>query len=119
MVKIIITCCISSQKRHWQQGYAKALREHPYMGKYIPRDTLHRSIHAKIHDIPCPNGRECKEAFETILKLERDGKINVENDTCEQRLGLLIRLWEHKCPATVAILKWQRDLIAKYYGGVK
>ncbi|MBQ2644262.1 hypothetical protein IJG14_01650 [bacterium] len=86
------------------------------MGKYIPRDTLHREIHSKIHDIPCPNGRECKEAFETLLKLERLGAIDIVNDTCEQRLDFLIKLWKDKCPATVAILQWQKDVISKYYG---
>lgn len=107
------------QKRHWQNGYAKALREHPYMGKQIPRDTLHREIHSKIHDVPCPNGKECRQAFEEILRREREGLIDVELDTCEQRIDLLIELWAEKCPATVAILKWQRDVIAKYYDGVE
>lgn len=107
------------QKRHWQQGYAKALREHPYMGKHIPRGTLHREIHSKIHDVPCPNGKECKLAFEEVLRREREGLIDVENDTCEQRLDLLIGLWAEKCPATTAILQWQREVIAKYYGGAE
>lgn len=85
------------------------------MGKYIPRDTLHRAIHSKLHDIPCPNGKECKMAFEEILRLERTGEIDIVNDTCEQRLNLLIKLWEDKCPATTAILKWQRDIISNFY----
>lgn len=87
------------------------------MGKYIPRDTLHRALHSKIHDVPVPNGKDCREAFEKIISLERAGLIDVENDTCERRLDLLIELWAEKCPATVAILSWQRDLIAKYYKG--
>lgn len=103
------------QRRHWQQGYAKALREHPYMGKYIPRDTLHREIHSKIHDIPTPNGSECKLAFEELIKREREGTIDVERDSCARRLNFLIELWREKCPATVAILEWQRDVIAKFY----
>lgn len=107
------------QKRHWKNGYAKALREHPYMGKQIHRNTIHREIHSKIHDVPCPNSKECRQAFEEITRRERDGLIDVELDTCEQRIDLLIELWAEKCPATVAILKWQRDVIAKYYGGVE
>lgn len=105
------------QRRHWSQGYARALRNHPYMGKMIPRDSLHSLIHSKIHDIPCPNGRECRMAYEEVVRREREGLIDVLHDSCEQRLDLLIEIWEDKCPATVAVLKWQRDLIAKNYEG--
>lgn len=105
------------QRRHWQQGYAKLLRQHPYMGKYIPQATLHREIHAKIHDIPTPNGAECRMAYNEICRLEKLGEIDIVNDSVEKRLDLLISLWDDKCPATVAILKWQRDIVAKFYAG--
>ena len=85
------------------------------MGCYIPRDTLHRTIHSKEHDIPVPNGRECRLAFDEILKREKEGTIDVEHDSCEKRLDLLIGLWRDKCPATVAMLEWQKEIIAKYY----
>lgn len=85
------------------------------MGRHIPRDSLHRALHAKIHDIPCPEGRDCRRAFEELLRLEALGCINVENDTCEQRLDFLISMWRESCPATTAILEWQRDVIHKFY----
>ena len=104
------------QGRHWKTGYAKLLREHPYMGKYIPMATLHRLIHSKIHDIPTPNGKECRLAYERICQLEAKGKIDIINDSIEKRLTLLIDLWKDACPATVEILKWQRDVVTKFYG---
>ena len=104
------------QGRHWKTGYAKLLREHPYMGKYIPMATLHRLIHSKIHDIPTPNGKECRLAYELICQLEAKGKIDIINDSIEKRLTLLIDLWKDACPATVEILKWQRDIVTKFYG---
>lgn len=103
------------QRRHWNQGYAKALREHTYMGRMIPRDTLHREIHSKIHDIPCPNGKECRMAFEELCRRERLGLIDLENDTVEQRIDFLIEMWKDLCPATVAILEWQKQVVSKYY----
>lgn len=103
------------QKRHWQQGYAKALREHPYMGAYIPQRTLHRELHSKVHDVPVPNGRECRLAFEELMRLERAGLIDPVNDTPMEKLDFLIFLWREFCPATVAILEWQRDIIAKFF----
>lgn len=105
------------QRRHWQQGYAKALREHWYMGKYIPRDTLHRTIHSKIHDVPTPHGRECKKAFEELCRRERDGSIN-KNDSIEKRINFLIEMWqEDNCEATIAILNWQKQIVQKFYKG--
>lgn len=105
------------QGRHWKQGYAKLLREHPYMGKKIPQATLHREIHAKIHDIPTPNGAECKAAYLKLIELEEQGLIDIVNDPIEKRLDFLIDLWADKCPSTVAILAWQREIVAKFYGG--
>ena len=104
------------QKRHWKQGYAKALREHPYMGKLIPRDTLHREIHSKIHDIPTPNGRECRMAYLELCRREREGTINIQQDTIEQRIDFLIEIWsDYNCEATVAMLKWQKQVVSKFY----
>lgn len=103
------------QRRHWKQGYAKALREHWYMGKYIPRDTLHRTIHSKIHDIPTPNGKECRKAFEELCRMEQQGLISQE-DTIEKRIDFLIDIWkDDNCEATIAMLKWQKQVIQKFY----
>lgn len=102
------------QERYWQTGFARRLREHPYMKKRIPQGTLHSLIHSKIHDIPVPNGKECKRAFFYIDGLYQKKLIDPRRDPLTIRLDLLIELWQDTCPATVAILKWQRDLIAKY-----
>lgn len=103
------------QQKHWNSGFAKALRQHPYMGKMIPQRTLHSEIHSKIHDIPTPNGAECKAAYLELLRREQLGLINVENDSLEVRISFLIEVWEDICPATVAMLKWQREVVSKFY----
>lgn len=102
------------QKRHWQTGYAKLLREHEYMGAMIPKATLHREIHSKIHDIPVPNGKECKEAYVLMLSKLEDGTLNMD-DKLEARLDFLINIWQEKCPATCAVLQWQSEVISKFY----
>lgn len=103
------------QKIHYSEGYAKLLRNHPYMGIYIPRLALHESLHAKIHDVPTPNGEDCRRAYETLLLREATDVIDVKNDSATKRLDFLIEMWEDSCPATVAVLKWQRDVIEKFY----
>lgn len=104
------------QRRHWQQGYAKALREHPYMGKYIPQATLHRTIHSKIHDIPTPNGKECRKAYLELCRREREGLIDIKYDTLEQRIDFLLEVWSNdNCEATLAMLRWQKQVVQKFY----
>ena len=103
------------QGRHWKQGYAKLLRESPYFKVLIPRDTLHRAIHGKAHDIPTPNGTECKLAYQLMVEGIASGRLDPEHDTAEKRLEFLISVWQDKCPATVAMLSWQRDIIHKFF----
>lgn len=102
------------QKKHWQGGYAHQLREHYYAGAYIPQATLHRAIHAKIHDVPRPNGDVCKRTLAKLRKLEETGAIS-RKDPPEKKLSFFIEEWAEDCPATVAILRWMRDIIIKYY----
>ncbi|MBR2659359.1 hypothetical protein IKG16_01565 [Candidatus Saccharibacteria bacterium] len=102
------------QGRHWHRGYARLLRVHPYLKVCIPQRSLHGRIHRKIHDIPCPNEEELKEAYTEMLCRLRCGELDVLRDTMQQRLDFLIEIWNDKCPATVAMLKWQRDLAWKY-----
>ena len=104
------------QGRHWKQGHAKLLREHPYFKVEIPKNTLHRELHSKLHDLPTPNGTECKFAYQLVLEGIASGRLDPEHDTAEKRLEFLISVWQDKCPATVAMLGWQRDIIAKFYG---
>lgn len=85
------------------------------MGKYIPRDTLHRSIHASVIDVPVPDGRYCRRAFEELTRLEAEGLIDIEADTCEARLDFLINLWKNSCPETVSALKKERAIIHGFY----
>lgn len=105
------------QGLHWQQGYAKLLREHPYMGKMVPAATLHAMIHSKIHDVPRPNRDDLKRAYKELLRRQAAGEIDIEHDTLEQRIGFLIEMWRDTCPATTAILVWQRSIVAKFYQG--
>lgn len=107
---------ICYQARHWKTSYAKLLREHWYMKVEIPQMTLHRLIHSKIHDIPCPEGKDCKRAYLELIRREEEGLLS-EYDRVEDRIDFLIEMWKETCPATTAILQWQRDVVAKFFGG--
>ena len=103
------------QGSHWKQGYAKLLRESSYFKVLIPGDTLHRAIHSKLHDLPTPHGTECRKAYQLMMVGIAAGTLDPEHDTAEKRLDFLIEVWEDDCPATVAMLRWQRDIIHKFF----
>ena len=106
------------QRKHWEQGWAKILREHPYTGGYIPQATLHRELHSKIHDVPVPNGKECREAVEALNRWLANGMISL-NDPLDAKLDTLIEIFDKRCPATVEIFKWQKEVVQKFYGRYK
>lgn len=103
------------QKRYWEKNYAKMLRMHPYAGKYIPQLTLHREIHAKVRSIPVPEGSECRRAYLELLRLEREGLIDVESDSVEQRIDFFVNIWSNSSPSTVHALLEQKDIVSKFY----
>lgn len=104
------------QRKHWQQGYARALRNHWYCGAYIPQMTLHRAIHSKLHDIPVPNGKECRKAFEELMRRDQQGLLST-TDSPMTRLSFLIEMFRDSCPATTAMLEWQYEIVKKFYDG--
>lgn len=113
---------VGFQGRHWNQGYAKLIRNHPYAGAKIPMRTLHREIHSKIHDVPRPKGDICKRTYQKLVSMCKSGQLSPKYDSPEQKLQFFIDEWEECCPATAEILRWEKQIIHKYYakrGGAK
>lgn len=49
--------------------------------------------------------------------MEQQGLISQE-DTIEKRIDFLIDVWkDDNCEATIAMLKWQKQVIQKFYEG--
>lgn len=105
------------QRRHWAKPWTKRLREHPYMGKRIPMYTLHQGIHAKVHDIPVPHEDVCEATVRELERLRVAKAIDCQRDSLEARLGFLIGFWGEMegMDATVAMLRWQRQIVRKFY----
>lgn len=100
------------EKRMYSQGYARSLREHPWLRIYIPRDTLHRWIHHNMRCIPVPDGKDARKCFELLMRMERVGELDY-NANIFVRLNFLI---EHLVSEdTVNALKKQRQVISEFY----
>lgn len=92
------------QGKHYTQGYAKLLREHPYCGDYISQNGLHRIIHSRVHDVPTPPGKVCKAIYFKLNEALQNGVITQE-DSLEDRLKILIAITEWA--PTRAMLEYQ------------
>ena len=101
------------QKKHWKQGWASVLREHPYCRVYIPQNTLHREIHSKVHDIPTPCGKACRVAVEAINSWLESGLISLD-DPLERRIEVISWCFRAKYKATTAMLDYQREVVIEF-----
>lgn len=98
--------------------WAKRLREHPYCGAKIPMMTLHRLLHQKIHDVPCPSEEVCETVWRELESLRLSNAIDPKKDSPIRKLSIIIYLLTQcndQLDATIAVLKWQRQVIRKFY----
>lgn len=101
------------QRRHWSNGYAKALRNHWFFIVEIPAGTLHRTIHEKMNEIPVPNPAAAKEAYEQVMLLERAHALRQDADV-ETRLRLLIALFDCSSQHTADAFKKQLRIVHEF-----
>lgn len=76
--------------------------------------TLHRELHSLIHDCPTPRGEDCRRVYQELCRQEQVGLIRLD-DPPWVKLEWLIEQLEDTCPATTAILRWQKEKITKFY----
>ena len=104
------------QKRMYNSGWAKRLREHPYCGDYIPQMTLHKQIHDEIPFIPTPEDKYCKRAYEAINSWLEAKYISMD-DSPEEKLATLIKCFKVNCPKTSEALEKQKEIVTDFYKG--
>ena len=102
------------QRRLWNKGWARALRNHPYCQAMIPRDTLHRRIHHSVNNIPVPEGKDARNVYELLVWLESHGQLDYEDNILE-KLDFLIQ--HLTTEATIKALEQQRQVIIDFYEG--
>lgn len=102
------------QRKEWQSGLKSKLRMHWYCRVYIPKDTLHKEIHALVRKVPVPSYYNLRSAIEQLKLLEKYGAIR-ESDNLERRLGVLVALFECADDATADALKMQLQIVKRFY----
>lgn len=99
--------------KHWNYGYLEKLRKYWYCKALVPRVTLHRYIHRNLQEIPVPREESAKSVLEQLKLLEFYGAIHQE-DSVEQRLKILIALFEYLEPLTAKALERQLILVREF-----
>lgn len=99
------------QRKFWNRGWARALRNFWYSKIDIP-DDLHRYIHESLPTIPVPNGAIAKRAFYQLQLLAHFGVIT-ENDGIVRRISFLMVLLENDRP-TFEALSRQLEAVTNY-----
>ena len=102
------------QKRHYR-GILSELRNYEYCVVLIPKDSLHRLIHEYLGDIPAPKPVNAREALWQLKVLYRYGGIH-DDDSIEERLKVLISLFECVEQPTADALKKQLSIVQSYKG---
>lgn len=101
------------QRRYWNNGYTKELRNYWYCVVDMPKDTLHPRIHESISHIPVPSGVSAREVLQSLRTLESYGIIS-ENDCIVKRLAILIALFKFIEQPTVDALWKQLEVVRDY-----
>ena len=102
-------------RRRWDTGAAKVLREHYYAKALIPKDTLHKAIHAELAYVPVPRKVSIMFALKQLQMLEDYHAISAD-DSFEKKLRVLIAIFECLEEPTAEALRQQLEIVQQYYG---
>lgn len=102
------------QARHYSKGSLASLRQYPYSKIMIPRETLHRTIHEFVGDIPAPSQLTAQRVLNELRRLYRVGEIG-DDDNFEERLSVIISLLDFTDQPTVDALKRQLAIVREFY----
>lgn len=101
------------QRRYWNKGAVKSLRQFHYCIVRIDRNTLHHHIHSDGHTVPVPSEQSAEKVLRHLRDLERVGYIS-DLDPIEKRLRLLAALFEGIEPDTSEGFKEQLRIVYKF-----
>ena len=102
------------QRKLWHGEALVALRDYWYCKAEVPKNTLHRRIHALVPIVPVPKAVNAKSALAQLRTLERYEVIH-EEDTIERKLEVLIALFDYVEQPTADAFKKQLDVVRKFY----
>lgn len=101
------------QRRYWNRGAIKELRDYHYCIVQIPKDTMHKYIHEKMKLIPVPKEENAAYALEQLKYLYSINAIR-DDDILEKRLNLLAALFDCVDQPTADGFRRQLEVICEF-----
>lgn len=98
------------ERKLWDRGALRELRNYHYCIIEIPKNTLHKYIHANMNMIPTPSESSARYVLRELAKLEQEGRIHCD-DSIRERLTTLIGLFSAIEPLTANALRKQLRLV--------
>lgn len=90
------------------------MREFHYCKVYIPKDTLHKRIHAQVPTVPVPKTVNALAALTQLRLLEQAGAIS-DDDNIEKRLMVLAALFDCVEQPTADAFREQQRIAHEFY----
>lgn len=100
-------------RARWNGGALRELRLYWYCIILIPRDTLHRHIHANMCFIPVISQNSARYALNQLNMLDKAGALH-EDDPIEKRLNLLAALFDYVEQETADALRKQLQIVCEF-----
>ena len=117
VLMVLVTNIISHlcyQKKFWRSNHgARALRDFHYCKVKIPRDTLHKKLHALVPFVPVPKSINAECALIELRMLEARHGIS-KDDGVEKRLRVLAALFDCIEQPTADAFRKQADIIHEF-----
>lgn len=91
--------CLVWPEEAWDEGTLKNIREFWYLRVDFPSEEYASKLRYLIDEINPPTEVVAKEVYATLLQADTLGRLS-EDDTPEERLGFLIRLFQGRSRRT-------------------
>lgn len=103
-------------RKMWYSGSLRSLRDYYYCIVWLPKDTVHKTIHERVPYIPVPKSSYAHYVLEKLKQLDAIGAISDE-DSVEKRLGVLLFYFDCIEPKTAEALWEQLKVVREYNNG--
>ena len=100
-------------RKSYKTKTLRDLRELPYCKVYIPKDTVHKTLHALVRCVPAPKEVNAKGAMYQLRLLEEYGAISPQ-DSLEKRVEVLAALFDCVEQPTADALREQARIVHEH-----
>jgi len=100
-------------RKDYKTKILRELREFYYCKLYVPKDTLHKTLHAMVKNVPVPKEVNAREVLRHLRLLESQGAISSQ-DGFEKRVDIIAALLDCVEQPTADALRVQAKIAHEF-----